>query len=325
MVTPYSTQGVAADIQMWLRVDSSYDNLSTERAIIKFEDLTEEWEQVAYLRTGQRKMQGGIVLRMTYDGLQDILRQFTGYEPTPSAGPPYSWVFTPVPRSSTAHFSYGTTKRTLVIENYRGGGHANSTYYQGCQISKLSWKFTQNAFVELTIEFVGRGYTLGAKSTPGTFKGDFASLPTGQDQTTTPFLVLGGTTYICRSATVTVGAGVEARYDVTAIESLQPIPGQKQEVMLEAEIEVDDDTMINFADDPATNRFATASLRILSPNGSGLQFSFDELAVKSPAEPRVSGLGVTVSKLSLQAYSSAAGVASYSANVTNQENAHTLT
>ena len=324
LTTPYTTNGTSADIGMHYQVVSGFDSLQLERDILEFDDLTANWKDTNLLVGGQRRVTGSITLKLFYSGLQDLMRMLTGHNPTPSGSGPYTYAFSPRDKSSASHYWLGTTGRGWVIELYRGGGVANSVYYQGCEISELRLNFTPNAFVEAQISFIGRGYTIGAKTATPTYLTDPMFTPTGQDPATLPFLDLGGTAYPVRgSASVVITSGVDFNYDMTAIETAMPLPTGKDMATFEAETEVDDDLLLNVLNDPEGSRFSSGFFQLENQgNGSAFALSFNEGVLRAPAESRPQGHGVQLARLSIEAWSPNATTAAITASVLNQDSAY---
>jgi hypothetical protein len=215
----------------------------------------------------------------------------------------------------------GTTKRHMVIELFRGGPGANSLYYQGCIATEVQLSFEQNNYVELTISFVGRGFAITAKSVP-TFLGDFAKTTTGQ---VGAFLDLGGDTHVAKGATVTITTGLALLYDLTGIEPIGIQPEGKVLCVLTAEVEADDDTLANRLDDPETatsGRFSSGSLTLTLTANLVLVFTFDELVLAAPVEPRAAGFGQTYASLTLNAWAASHTGQAYTVTLTNNDSAY---
>lgn len=330
MSTGYAVNGAAADIQLRFVVDDAFDNPQLERDVIEFNDLTSQYQNTAVLKAGQRRVTGNVSLRVTYDGLQDILRMITGHDVTPAGSPNNSYAFVPVDNISGSHYWLGSPQRNLVMEVYRGGGVANSVFYQGIEISQAVFRFDANSYVMLELTFVGRGYTITAASTTPAFKSSFAVTPVGQAGA---FLSLGGTAVTTRSATVTINLNLEPRYDVSGIDPLLPLPGGKTTIQLACEIERDDDTDLNILDDPENARFASVgspataagTLELQSAANNQLNWTFDELILQAPAENRAAGLGQTLSSLTMDVYASSLTATPYTVTLISDENAYNLT
>ena len=314
----FATDGVAADIDMWFPVEESFDGLQAERDLITFNDLSGDFESTPTLAAGQRRVTGTLKLKATYGGLQDLLRAITGHNSAPTGSGPYTYSFTPVPRSSSSHYVFGSTPRGWCIEVFKGGSAANSTFYQGCVISSVKIAFKPNSLVEIDLSFQGRKYTSSAKSTP-TFKVDRIKTPTGQ---VANMISLGGTQYVTHSADLEIALNVEPRYDVSAVDPLQPLPSSKQGVTLSCEIETDDDAFLARLDDPETQRFTSGSLSIVESASRSLIFTFDELVLKPPAEQRATSLGLVKSSLTMMAMASTITGPSYTVALINSESAY---
>lgn len=324
VVTPYSTVGSNADITQYFQVVAGFDNLQLERDILEFDDLTNNWMDTNLLVGGQRRVTGSVTLRVFFDGLQDILRMVTGHNVGVTGSGPYTYAFVPFEKSSSSHYWLGTTSRGMVIELYRGGGVANSVFYQGAEISEIRFNFTQNAFVDMQITFIARGYTIGAKTASPTYPTDPVFTPTGQDFASDPFLVLGGTSYHVRgTASVVVTNAVDFNYDISAIETDIPLPTGKDTATIEAEVEVDDDTLLNVLDDPEGSRFSNAIVKVeQQTNGSTLQFTFEEGVLRAPAESRPQSQGIQLARLTAEAWTTSPSTPAYTATLINQDSAY---
>ncbi|MCC6670405.1 MAG: hypothetical protein IT458_05045 [Planctomycetes bacterium] len=321
---PFLTDGAAADIKSWFRVFEEFDGIQLERVILDMDDLSTYDKQVATLYPGHRQVSGQIVLRATYDHLQYLLRHLTGHNVTATGTSPYVWTFGPIEPNSGSHYVYSGAGRGFCIEVYRGHS-ANSVFYQGCLINEWSMKFEPGSHVELTLGFVGRGHTIGAKSTPA-FNAEFITTPTGQALAgATAFVQLpSGTPRIARSASISIRNAIELRRDVSSIEPLMSYPQGKREVMLECEVETDDDTFLTQLNDPRGSRFASGTLYLADAVTATRQlaFNFNELALQSPAESRVRNLGVITCALKLVAYRDTSNPAITSIQLQNGQNTY---
>ncbi len=243
----FGTNGTQSDIVSYWAVDEAADNLNLERDLLEFNDLTAPWKLSDLVKAGRRRVTGSVTLKCTWSGLQDILRFLVGHNVSPTTSAPYTYAFVSLVPSGWWHLS---NNRGLCIEMYRGGGLTNSVFYQGCVITELSFKFESNNYVELAISFIGRGYTIGTRSAPTfpcAFETDFMVTPTGQSGSGEEFFQMkmpsgSLTEYTCRSCTVTINTGVDAREDVTSIETLLPYPTEKMSVKLDAEWELGPET-----------------------------------------------------------------------------------
>ena len=319
--TPYATDGVGADINLWYVVDDGHDNLQLERDVLEFETLTGDFMSTDVIKAGQRRVTGSLTLKVPLAGLQDLLRVVTGHDVAPSGVGPYIYPFVPAARESSAHYMLGTTKRHLVIELFRGGGVANSLFYQGCVITEIALSFEQNNYVEATLTFLGRGFVIGAASTPS-YLGDFAKTTTGQ---VGAFLDLGGTPFVAKGASVTITTGLALLYDLTGIEPLGIQPEGKVLCAVTAEVEADDDTLANRLDDPetaTTGRFSSGALTLTLTANLILAFTFDELVLAAPVEPRAAGFGQTYAALTLNAWASSHIGQAYTVTLTNNDAAY---
>ena len=316
-VTPYGTNGAAADMEVWFKVEDDAFGVEQEVDSIEFNDLTSWDELVSEHEDGQRRITGTVTLKPTWEGLQTLLRFLTGHNVGVSGAGPFTYAFVPVDFDNTAHYSHGTTVRHLAIEKYLG--HATlSQFFQGCIITQAEFKFDAGQRVMVTLTWVGRAKTSSAKSTP-TYGAKNMIVPTGQS---TPLITLGGATPFTKSATVTINNQMEVRYDVTGAEPSLPYPSAKREVRLECEIEpAADDTFYTAGDAPKTNKLTSASLDLLTAGGADEQliFVFDELILETPSEPQPAGLGPVTQTLNYMVKSSAIGTASYSVTLLNDD------
>lgn len=316
----YATNGTNADMDMYFAVGGDFDVLQVERDRLEFDDLTSDFQHVTAMVAGHRRVTGSVKLKATYGGMQDLLRAITGHNDAPAvAGGGFQYDFVPVSRANAAHHIFGSTPRGWCIEVFRGGTATNSTFYQGCVITSAKFSFKPNSYVEVDLTFVGRGYTRTAKTASPTFKTDRIKTPTGQSDT----LQLGGTYYVCHSADIEISLQVEGRYDVGAIEMKQPLPTAKQMLKLTAEIEVDDDSFLDKLNDPEGSRFTGGNaLAIVESATKSLSWTFDELLLESPSEPRATSLGVVKTQLSMTAQAATVSVPSYSVSLINLESAY---
>ena len=321
-VSGYSTDGVAADISTWYRTPDGADGLQMETDLIELEALEAYDQDIDTVSVGQKRITGSITLKMTYGYAQNLLRWITGHNVTVSGAGPYVYAFVPPEAGATSHYFLGTTVRHMVIEVFRGDTASNSVFYQGCIPSETQFKFEPNGLAEVTISIMGRGYTVGAKSTP-VFKNDYMRTPTGQSAT--KFLTLGGTQYRCFSATVTISDPKEHRYEVSDQEpGSHPAPSGFREVTLDVDVEAPDtDTaLMNLISDPVANKFSTGVLALADGANQILTMNFDNLVAKPPVEARPSGVGVLKTTLNLKSYSNGGGVPALDISLTNGDAAY---
>lgn len=326
--TDYDTDGTASDMVVSHIIDEAADNLQLERNRIEFAQLTSSFPIKTTRKAGHRQVTGSITLKATYGGLQDLLRFVTGHNVAVSGVGPYTYAFVPPEWSSNWWIS---NTRSLTIEMYRGGGFANSVFYQGCEISEMAFKFESGSFVELSISFIGRGYTIGAKSTP-TYETDFMVTPTGQAQATDPLLQFdagsGLTTYTTRSATITLTPGIDFRRDVTGIEPLLPYPTELWQTKLDAEFEVGDENLLTILDDPEGSSITNGRVELTQGSGATqreLLWTFDDLVLESPVEARAANIGVIVASISAMAEANAAGGQPFNVTLINNDSDYNIT
>lgn len=325
LVTPYTTIGANTDIEIWAPLTASTDNLSTETDDIVLEDLFTRADLTeGYFFPGQQRIVGTLALELNYDVAIEFLRMFTGDGSAPVGVGPYTYTFSPLARDDTSHFALGTTDHGMVIEVFRGGSHANSTFYQGCFPTELSFTFEPNGFAMLNVTFIGRTVSISAKSTPTmTGLANLATTTTGQ---ATNSFTLSGVNYTCMSATITMRNGLGFRHDVTAKTMLLPIPEGKESSELQVDIEIPDDTLVTQG--VALHvLFPTPNTFLLSKSANySITFSFNKLKVVSPGEPRPQGPGPVRWNGTLRPVAAAAtGVGVSQIQVVNQLSDHILT
>lgn len=298
----FASTGVNTDIKAWFRGYDGADQMQFARDIVEVKDFTVWDDDYNVLFGGQRHVTGSVTLQGTFGYMQNILRHITGDNETVvgSPGAPYTYTLSPLGFNDTNHHVLGGTPLGFVVECYRGQG-SNSVFYQGCIVTSSEWRFEAGGVMEVTLNFIGRGFSISAKSTP-TFKNDIMVCASGQSAN---LFTLDNTVRIARSVSFTIDHKLEERRDITDVETLLPYPGGKREVMVTAEIETDDDTALSDLDAPKANRYSTNSIKLEQQGASTryLQFNFPELVVQSPAETRVSSLGVLTTSLSLKAFS----------------------
>lgn len=325
----YATDAVAADMDVGHYIDEAADNLQVERNVLEFADLFSQWPLKTTRKAGHRQVTGSVTLKATWSGLQDILRFLTGHNVAVSGTGPYTYAFVPADWSSNWWI---TNNRALTIEIFRGGSFANSVFYQGCEIQELSVKYESGAFVELTLNFIGRGYTIGAKSSQA-LNTDFICTPTGQSQSTDPFFQFnaggGLTTYVTRSLTVTITTGIDFRRDVTGIEPLLPYPTEKWTTKVDAEFEIGDENLLTILDDPEGSSITEARVELdnnqSGANNRNLLWTFDDVKLESPAEARAASIGVMVASISGMAEAATAASQAFNVTLINGQNGYQIT
>lgn len=313
LVSGYSTNGAAADIDLHYTVDGGHDSIAFDRARIEFDDLTAEYMDANLLAMGQKRVGGSFSINLPYAALQDLVRIITGHNVAATGIGPYDYAFVPVSRASASHHVFGSTPRHVVLEVHRGGGNANSTFYQGIVFTSVQFAYEEGSYVRFTANVVGRGYTVGPKSTP-TYLANFAKVPTGQS---TRLLTLGAVEYVTKSATLTIDQGLEERFDVTDVEMEQPLPGTKQTLTIEARVEVDNEqTFLDALDQQSEDSPSFSAARLFLNDGTHeLDFNFDAASLRSPVEPRAAGIGVLHADLSMDVYSDDAAGPAYTVDL----------
>jgi hypothetical protein len=323
----FTSTAAAADVKTWYRVTEGYDSLQFDRKRVEINELSNYDPITAVLYGGVTEVTGSITIPTTYNKLQNLLRFLTGHNVTVSGAGPFVYAFVPVAPNVSTHYQLGSADKNLAVELYKNQG-TNSVFYQGCVINEWSMRFENNSVVETTIGFMGRNFSISAKSTPTYATGHIVA-PTGQDVTAaaTAFLQLtpqGGanTAFICHSATLTITNGFEFRRDLSSIQTLLPFPTAKREVRLECEVELDDETILNRIDNPTTTRFTAGKLFLDDlDTTSQIEIALNELVLDAPVEPRVGGIGVVTASLSMVALSDGT-TPSYSVTLTNQDAAY---
>lgn len=324
LVSPtYTTDGTSADMDFFLPVAGGFDNLQLERDVLEFDDLTSDWPDATKIQAGQRRITGSLTLRASYAALPDILRMLLGHNAgVTGTTAPFTYALTPLSKTDTSHYWLGSTLRTWCIELYRGGSVANSVFYQGCQITEFRLNFTPNAFVELVLTFIGRGFTKTAKSGAPSFAADFAYTPTGQAAATIGFLELDDVEQKVKgTASIVISSGIDFNFDITGIETFLPVPTSKDTVMVEAEVEVTDDALLDVLDDPVGSRYLKVALELdNTENTSGMRIEIDQAILEAPAESRPQNHGIQLARMSLKGYAqndTVPAIASFT--ITNQE------
>jgi hypothetical protein len=311
----FATDGAAADITTWFRGFDSTDQMQFDRPPIEIKDFTKWGDDRNVLFPGRRSVTGSVTIQPTFGYLQNLLRGLTGHNVTVSGVGPYTYAFVPVDFNSSSHYLFGTTLRGFAIESYRGTS-GESTFYHGCVPTSFEFRFPPGEAAELTINFIGRKYTNEAKSTP-TFKNDFMVTATGQ---TANLVSLASTERVTRACTFTVNHALEARYDITDIDTLTPFPTGKRETTLQCEIDTDDDGNLDRIEAPLTSRYQTNTVKLEQQGDSTvyLLITLPDLVVRAPAEARLGNLGVVTTALNLKAYANGA-TPEYSITLVNDD------
>lgn len=314
-----STKGghAATDVKFWMRVDEGFDDITTQRDRLQFQDMFSEDEVAAHVKPGQRKVDGTLSLKLTYDGLQDLLRFFTGHNVAVSGAGPFTYAFVPVAYNNAAHCWAGTTERLMTIEVHRGGV-TNSTYYYGCVLSSLQIAFEGNARVTAVLGVKGRGFKVGTANAP-VFNTDPMVTPTGQ---ATALFQLQSVGYSCNKAQISIDTGLDFNFDVSQIETSLPVIAKKRSVKINAELRVpDDQTWLDRLDNP--DAALADDVIITLDNGAAagalrqLIFTFPNCKTDSPAEPRVRSIGAVTLALQMTGMSSTGAVPAYSVTLKN--------
>lgn len=327
----HGTDMTNSDMQLFMVLLGDSDGLQLERDVIEFPDMLDEFEAAhdGLLKAGRRRITGTLTLRATYDGLQDLLRMVTGHAVSPSGSSPWTYAFSPASRVGGSHYVLANSY-VLGIEVFRGqnvaGTVANSTFYQNCTIQQMQWNFNDDGSVTVALTIIGGGYTISAKTASPSYTSDYIIMPTGQANPNN-LVELDGTAYPCFSADILLNTGLDFRHDLTAIGTLAVMPANKFQCSGNFEIEVPDDTFLNKLDDPEGSRFNAGTFHIYGGTSGSRQliFTFDEIILNSPAEPRASSLGPVRMSMAWTARSSAVGTPSVDISVMNGESAYTLT
>lgn len=316
LVDGYTTNGDNTDIEDYYRVEDGSVQLQTEQGIVSFTDLADYDQTIESQTLGQQKVSGSLTLRPSYDQLHRLLRMVTGHAPAVSGGAdPYLWSFVPVDPNSSSHYLSGSTVRHAVIEVYRSDSGGNSIFYQGCIPTEVTFNFEPNAFVEVTINFIGRGYTVGTKSASPTFGSDYVKGPTGQ--LANSFLKMGTegaeAGYRCGKASLTISEPKEHRWDVgDKNPSVIPAITGPREVSLNVEIESDgaldsDTTLMAVLASPIATRFDSVVLSVVKqlapgPGDRTLIFNLYNCVIQPGGEPTLTGHGLIKLNLDMKAH-----------------------
>lgn len=297
---------VNTDMKLWFRAQENTDNMQYERNIVAFPEVSNYDQPIDSVIEGTEGVTGSVTFMATYSYFQDLLRILTGHSVTRTGDNTYTFV--PVEPNSASHYLFGTTKRHLAIEVFRNDSGGNSVYYQGCVPTSFSIRYEGNSFLEVTMEFIGRGISISSKSTP-VYKDNPIQTPTGKTDFFRMDLGGGLTKYRCSSATLNVSMPLAARYDVADIAaSAIPLQSGKREVALEVEVEAPDtDTAwMALMQNPKGSRVQQAQLFINDTSASPTKsFTLDvyHATAAPPIEPRVTGVGVLTANLSLTGHS----------------------
>jgi hypothetical protein len=325
VVSGYTTDGTASSMEDHFRIDDGAAQLKLEQELMTFPDLSQYDETIESKRAGQQHISGSLTVRPTFEQLHRLLRWITGHAPAPSGSDPYLYAFVPADPTGSAHYLFGSVDRHLVVELYRGDSSGRSVFYQGLVPTEVQLRFEPNAFLEVTINFIGRGYTVGPKSASPSFGSDYAKCPTGQAAGS--FLRMGSyggeTGYRCSSATMTITEPREHRWDVIDVNpSVIPAISGPREVMLSVEVESDgtldnDETLLQLIGDPVTNRIPSALLTLQKSASRSMVMQLYECVVQPGAEPQISGHGLIKLNLELKAHCSATYPTAYIASCQN--------
>lgn len=159
---------------------------------------------------------------------------------------------------------------------------------------------------------------------------DYATSNPGQS---TKFLTLGGTTFICTEADLSIEEPIDYRYDIGQSSSEQMLPEKKRSVKITATIETPDDKFLSIVNRPDTKAFGASGGDYTGQNklyiegagstaGSSLTFLFPYLVFDGDAETRVENIGPTSCKVSLKAMSDDVNSPAYTCTVVNAESGY---
>ncbi len=301
-VSGYTTDGVAADTLIDLRLESGNINVQYERDRIEFENMDTIHALTSMVQGGQERNTGSLTFKLTYGDLADILRLVTGHDASIVTIVDDDWIMQP-PNSATHYHLDATTPKHIVLEVFSNDA-VNSVFYQGLEITNAQFVFEGNGHVTCTLTFLGARHTRSAKTASGSFKNDFIGTPTGQAAL---LLELEGTRYRANSVTVSIDMPLEHRYDIIdKAPSAAPMPSGKRVVTVEADIEYPaaDVTLLSVLEDPAANFFDATSGNTIQVTGSGTTdflITLGDLFVNPPVDPRPEGIGVMRASLSMVA------------------------
>lgn len=250
-ISGYTNNGAAGDITHWWRIEPDSVRLKLETAPLKFQPLDSYSDHIAGMSDGQRWVKGTISFPLTYNSTQNLFRFITGHNKTPA--PDTTWFhydFVPVDPHNAANWVFGSTERHYCIELHRGDSAGNSIFYQGCMITGASFSCEPGSIVQITLEFLGRGYTVGAKSTPSfaarymrtannmlTRSYDLGSLTPAA----APSFSMNSIPYRLHRATFEVRTPLEHRWSIgDRTPTVQPKPSAARECLIDAEIDLPD-------------------------------------------------------------------------------------
>lgn len=250
-ISGYASNGAAGDITHWWRIEPDSVQMKLETAPLKFQVLDSYSDHIAGMSDGQRWVKGKVSFPLTYNSTQNLFRFITGHDKAPA--PDTTWFhydFTPKTPDDSAHFVYGSTERHYCIELYRSDSSGNSVFYQGCVITGVSFTLEPGSIVQVSMGFLGRGYTVGAKSTPSFAQRYMRTANNMLDRSydlgsltpaAAPSFSMNGVPYRLHRGSFEIRQPVEHRWDVVDRNpSAQPKPSAAREVLLEAEIDLPD-------------------------------------------------------------------------------------
>ena len=329
----YTTNGTKSDITHWFRVQSDSDGIQAETDLIELSSLENYEEDINTVKTGQKRVTGTIKIPLTYDQTQNLFRMISQQNKTPVLDPTYGTFyhydfFLPAEANDPANFVYGSSPHSYCIEVHRGDTGGDSVFYQGCVITSAQFDFQPSSVVTLTMTFVGRGYTVGANSTPS-FSSNWMVLTTNQRLRTSPapaaFLTMNGANYICYGATFTINQPCDERHEVTDEESqAQPFPSDLRRVQIDLDLEApaSDTFWMDIIGNPVKNVIVKQPTLFTSINlEHDAIWGCQEATVRPGIEARPTSPGVVRASVTLDGYADA-GLKGYAIGVRNQQSAY---
>jgi len=301
-VAGYTTDGTNAALDFYLPVEGGFHNLQGETDRMNFENL-DTYDPLRSMQFGgQKRVSGSVTFRAPWGAMADILRMITGHNAT-IAGAPLLGDFTALDPNATAHILWGTTKRNLFAEVYTGSTDGNSTFYQGLAITQATINFAAADYVEISLTFLGRGVTRGAKSAAPAFKRDLMKTPVGS---AARLLSIGGTQYRSNSVGITIDTPYSHNYDVADDEpSTNPQPDGKRSVTVEVDIEAADTdaTFQSLLETPETAGSEKDVVVTLNPSGNDLlTFTLKDCLLEPGVEARPEGVGLLRATMTFTAH-----------------------
>lgn len=296
-----STPG-AGDMEYYMKATSGFDAIQFENEELVVENLQYYDQHSDDTLDGVKRVSGNLTIRPTYESLQNLLRWITGHNVAVAGSGPYSYAFVPTEPSGGSFYPRG---KALGIEIYRGGDDANSIFYGPLTFNDITFNFEAGGFMTIDLGIMGCIATEDTKSAAPSFGSNYVKLPTGQADasgvsSSKHFLQINGVTYVCRNCSMTIGHRLEERRDITSVLPLEPYPNGWRETMINAEIEVTDDTLLGNLISGGTLTGTTA-IYVETSSTYNLKFEFPAIRLQAPTEGRVEGPGIVTANLDFKA------------------------